>query len=79
MITAPTLSNKLGYDPIKSFAPIAMTFSAPQVLTINPTIPARSVAALVAHAKANPGKIHFASPGLNAAALARGGSNATLR
>jgi tripartite-type tricarboxylate transporter receptor subunit TctC len=63
LITAPVVYKNLGYDPVKSFAPIAMTFSAPQVLTINPRIPVKSVQELVAHAKANPGKIKFASPG----------------
>jgi tripartite-type tricarboxylate transporter receptor subunit TctC len=63
MITAPAVYKNLGYDPVKSLAPIAMTFSAPQVLTINSRIPVKSVRELVAHAKANPGKINFASPG----------------
>lgn len=63
LITAPLVYKNLGYDPVKSFAPITMTFSAPQVLTINPTIPVKSVQELVAHAKSNPGKINFASPG----------------
>jgi len=63
LITAPVVYKNLGYDPVKSFAPIAMTFSAPQVLTINPRTPVTSVQELVAHAKANPGKINFASPG----------------
>jgi tripartite-type tricarboxylate transporter receptor subunit TctC len=40
-----------------------MTFRSPQVLTINPRIPAKSVQELVTYAKANPGRINFASPG----------------
>src|SRR2546426_5734391 len=63
LISAPVVCQDLGYDPVESFAPVAMTFSAPQMLTINPAIPVKSVQELVAHAKANPGKIRFASPG----------------
>jgi tripartite-type tricarboxylate transporter receptor subunit TctC len=63
LITAPVVYKNLGYNPIKSFVPIAMTFSTPQVLTINPRLAVKSVQELVAHAKANPGKINFASPG----------------
>jgi tripartite-type tricarboxylate transporter receptor subunit TctC len=63
MVVAPAVYRNLGYDPVKNFAPIATIFSSPQMLALNPAVPARTVQELIAHAKANPGKINFASPG----------------
>jgi tripartite-type tricarboxylate transporter receptor subunit TctC len=53
----------LGYDPFKSFTPVATVFSTPQMLVVNPTLPVDSMAQLASYAKANPGKVTFASPG----------------
>lgn len=50
------------YDPIKSFAPIAMISSAPFILVVGPSVPARTVFEFVAYAKAHPGKLNFAAP-----------------
>jgi tripartite-type tricarboxylate transporter receptor subunit TctC len=63
LVIAPAIYRSLGYDPVKNFAPIATLFSSPQVLVVNPAIPARSLQELVTFAKANPGKLSFASPG----------------
>jgi tripartite-type tricarboxylate transporter receptor subunit TctC len=63
LVNAPLIYKNLGYDPVRSFAPVAMVFSIPQMLVINPTLPVKSMEQLVSHAKANPGKISFASPG----------------
>jgi tripartite-type tricarboxylate transporter receptor subunit TctC len=63
MVVAPAVYKNLGYDPIKSFAPIATIFSSPQVLAVNPAVTVKTVQELIAYAKANPGKINFASPG----------------
>src|ERR1700730_6059097 len=63
LVTAPLIYKNLGYDPVRSFAPVAMIFSIPQMLVINPALPVKSMEQLVSHAKANPGKISFASPG----------------
>lgn len=63
LVVAPAIHKNLGYDPAKAFAPIATVFSAPQLLVVNPGVPAKSMQELVAYAKANPGKIAFASPG----------------
>ena len=63
LVVAPAVYRSLGYDPAKSFAPIATLFSVPQLLAVNPSVPVRSLPDLVAFAKANPGKINFASPG----------------
>jgi len=63
LVTAAAVYRNLDYDPIKSFAPIAMVIYAPQMLAVHPTVPANSVQELVAHAKDNPGKITFGSSG----------------
>jgi tripartite-type tricarboxylate transporter receptor subunit TctC len=63
LVTAAAVYKNLDYDPIKSFAPIAMLIYAPQMLVVHPALPARSVAELVTYAKANPGKVTFGSSG----------------
>ena len=63
LTVSPALYKNLGYDPIRSFAPVAMVASGTMILTVNAAMPAKSVPELVAYAKANPGKVHFGSPG----------------
>jgi tripartite-type tricarboxylate transporter receptor subunit TctC len=63
MVVAPAVYKNLGYDPLKSLAPIATIFSSPQMLVVNPAVPAKTLQELIAYAKANPGKINYASPG----------------
>jgi len=63
LVVAPAIYKRLGYDPAKNFVPIATTFSIPQMLVVNPELPVKSIPEFVAYAKANPGKINFASPG----------------
>jgi tripartite-type tricarboxylate transporter receptor subunit TctC len=63
LVTAASLYKDLGYDPARGFAPIAFLFSSPQLLAVNPAVPAGSVHELIAYAKANPRKISFANPG----------------
>jgi tripartite-type tricarboxylate transporter receptor subunit TctC len=63
LTTSPAIYRNLDYDPIKSFAPVATIASSPFLLVVHPAIPAGSVQELVAHAKANPGKVSFASAG----------------
>ena len=52
------------YDPIKSFTPIAMLAAGPNVLAVNPSLPANNVKELIALAKEKPGKIGWASSGV---------------
>jgi tripartite-type tricarboxylate transporter receptor subunit TctC len=59
---APSLY-KLDYDPLKAYAPIGIAAESPEILTVNSSIPARSLAGFLAYAKANPGKINFGTPG----------------
>ena len=59
----PNLHAKLPYDPVKDFAPITLIASAPSVLVVNPSLPARTLAEFTALAKASPGRINYASNG----------------
>ena len=63
LVSAPAIYKNVGYDPAKAFVPVAAVFSIPQILVVNPNVPAKSMQELVAHAKANPGKVSYASPG----------------
>jgi tripartite-type tricarboxylate transporter receptor subunit TctC len=60
----PSLYKEVGYDPRKDFAPIGMIGNAPSALVVHPSFPAKSVAELIAYAKANPGKLNFGSAGV---------------
>ena len=57
----PTLYARIPYDPVRDFAPITQVASTPNVLVVNPSLPVSSVAELITHAKANPGKLNFGS------------------
>ncbi|OGA32006.1 MAG: hypothetical protein A3G80_09570 [Betaproteobacteria bacterium RIFCSPLOWO2_12_FULL_62_13b] len=59
----PTLYAKLPYDPQRDFAPIAMLVIQPTLLVVHPSVPARSIKAFMALAKAEPGKFSYATPG----------------
>jgi tripartite-type tricarboxylate transporter receptor subunit TctC len=58
-----TLYDKLGFVFVRDIAPVASFVRAPGVMEVNPDVPAKSVAEFIAYAKANPGKINFASSG----------------
>ena len=59
----PALVKNPGYDPIKSFAAIAKVLDSTTILVVHPSFPANSVLELIAYAKANPGKLSYASAG----------------
>jgi len=61
---APAMAVKLSYDPIKDFAPISLFALVPNVLVVNPKLPARSVKELIALAKAKPKTLNYASGGV---------------
>ena len=58
-----SLFGKLPYDPVADFAPIALVAEADALLVVHPSVPARSVAELIALARAKPGALSFASAG----------------
>lgn len=58
-----SLFRSLAYDPVTSFEPVISVGDLPNVLTVNPKVPARTLPELVAYAKANPGKLNYASSG----------------
>ncbi len=63
VVVSPLMNRNAGYDAVKSFAPVAIVSQSPLLLVIHPSVPAKTVKELVAYAKANPGKVHFPSPG----------------
>lgn len=70
LMTASTLSlnsvlyKKISYDPIKDFAPITIAATAPNVLIINPAIPAKTLKEFIALAKKESGKLTYGTPGI---------------
>ena len=56
--------NKTPYDIFRDFAPVSQTASAPYVLTVHTSVPAKSVGEFVSYAKANPGTLNYASSGI---------------
>lgn len=72
LVLAPTgnltinqsLYKNLTFDPVRDFAPVTLIGIVPNVLVTHPSVPAQTVQELVAYAKANPGKLTFASPGV---------------
>jgi len=61
---APAIYKSLSYDFIRDLDPISLTASAPNVLVINSSVPAKSVKELIEYAKANPGKVNYGSAGV---------------
>ena len=64
LTTSPSLYKKLNYDPIKDFTPISLLAQMPLVLVIRPSLPATNLKELVDYARANPGKLNYASSGV---------------
>jgi tripartite-type tricarboxylate transporter receptor subunit TctC len=59
----PAVNPKVGYDPVRDFAPITWLATAPLVLAVHPSLPVHSVAELIAYAKQHPGRLNYASNG----------------
>jgi tripartite-type tricarboxylate transporter receptor subunit TctC len=68
LATNAALYKKINFDAQADFAPISLVGSQANILVVNPQVPARSMAELIAYAKANPGKVNYASSGHGAAA-----------
>ncbi|MGZ3292755.1 MAG: Bug family tripartite tricarboxylate transporter substrate binding protein, partial [Xanthobacteraceae bacterium] len=61
-IVNPSMYTKISYDPVKDFAPITLVAASPNVISVNPDFPAKSMKELADLVKANPGKYSFAQP-----------------
>jgi tripartite-type tricarboxylate transporter receptor subunit TctC len=61
-IINPSMYAKIGYDPVKDFAPISLVAASPNVVTLHPSVPAKDLKELIALIKNNPGKYSFAQP-----------------
>lgn len=61
--TAPSMFPNLPYDPVRDFTPITLVGTVASVLVVHPSIPAKTVAELIAYLKANPGKANYSSVG----------------
>ena len=61
MTMNPAIYSKLPYSPLRDFAPITMIGSFPLILLVSPSLPAKSVKELVAHARSNPDKVTYGS------------------
>jgi tripartite-type tricarboxylate transporter receptor subunit TctC len=59
-----SLFKKLGFDPVKDFAPVSLVAITPNILVAHPSIPVKTVKELIAYAKARPGTLNFPSAGV---------------
>jgi len=64
MAANPNLTANLPFDPVGDFTPISLVATVENILVVHPSVPAKSVKELVAYAKANPGKLSYASSGV---------------
>src|SRR6185369_12894862 len=64
----PFLYRNVPYDVGRDFLPVTVIAAVPNVLVINPQLPVKDLAELIAYAKANPGKLNFSSPGAGSGA-----------
>ncbi len=60
----PALLKKMSFDPVKDLVPVSQCCGVPMVVVVNPALPIRSINELVAYAKAQPGRLTFASSGI---------------
>ena len=63
-VVNPSLYAKVPYDPIKDFAPVTLVAVSPNVVVVNPSVPAKTLPELVQLIRNNPGKYSFAGPGV---------------
>ena len=68
LATNASLYAKLGFDPERDFSPISLIGSQANILVVTPSLPVNTMSELIDYAKANPGKLNFASSGFGAAA-----------
>lgn len=64
LVVSPYLYAKMTFDPLTDLVPVTMVNSAPLMLVVHPSLPVKSVAEFLDHAKANPGKLNYGSGGV---------------
>jgi len=64
IVTNPWLYQKLSYDPVADFEPVLLIAKVPLVLVVHPSVPAKTLNEFIAYARANPGKLSYASSGI---------------
>ena len=67
LTTGPIINPNIGYDPVKVFASVCELIETPLIVSVNPSLPVKSMAEIAAYAKANPGKIKWGSQGFGTA------------
>ena len=67
LTTGPAVHPNIGYDPFKVFTPVAQLIDTPQIISAHESLPVKTLADVVAYAKANPGKINWGSQGFGVA------------
>jgi tripartite-type tricarboxylate transporter receptor subunit TctC len=67
LVLNPLLYKKLSYDPVRDFRALALAVNVPQVMVVNPSVPAQNLKEFIAYAKQNPGKLNFGSTGTGGA------------
>ena len=67
LTTGPAVHKNIGYDPAKVFTPVGLLMTSPLIMSVHPSVPAKTVAGLVAYAKANSGKLTWGSQGFGTA------------
>jgi tripartite-type tricarboxylate transporter receptor subunit TctC len=67
LTTGPAVHRDFGYDPAKAFVPVCQLIETPLIISVNPNAPIKSLADVVAYAKANPGRLNWGSQGVGVA------------
>jgi tripartite-type tricarboxylate transporter receptor subunit TctC len=67
LTTGPAVHKNIGYDPVKVFVPVAQVMETPLVVAVHADLPVKTMAELIAYAKANPGKVSWGSQGFGVA------------
>ena len=67
LTTGPAVHSNIGYDPVKAFVPVGQLIETPLIMAVHKDLPVKTLAELVAYAKANPGKISWGSQGFGTA------------
>jgi tripartite-type tricarboxylate transporter receptor subunit TctC len=67
LTTGPAVHKNIGYDPTKVFVPVGQIIETPLIMAVHQDLPVKSLAEVVAHAKANPGKVSWGSQGFGTA------------